>query len=66
MSQNVGPKMIAAGVGNKLILARSLRCDQVMDLIKQEEDNDSSYATINLEDEEQHNGFTRTAKFSNG
>lgn len=62
MSQNVGPKMIAAGEENKLILARSMGCGQLVDLIKQEEDGEKESRVLNIEDEEEHKVIYKSSK----
>lgn len=62
LSQHVGPKVIAAGAANKLILARSLGCEET--LIKEEDDEASpGRATLDVKyEEEEHNAIYRNSK----
>lgn len=65
LSPFVGPRMIAAGTANKVILARSLGCAQMVDLIKQEEEDehDNKIQASNEEYEvEEHNAIYKNSK----
>lgn len=64
LSEFVGPNMRAAGVNNKTILARTLGCGQVIDLIKMEDEEEMA-GSLNVDTPENitsHNAIYKSSR----